>query len=76
MRDVAIELFCRLCAEGTRIQERIPPICPRCAKPTIWVSAVERDPPKVKYQVTINDHKFLRALRIQSDWPLAGTVES
>lgn len=65
---MAIELFCRLCHEGTRIQERVPPICPRCGKPTIWVSAFELNPPKVKYDVTINDVKFLRSLRIASEW--------
>lgn len=69
-------LYCRHCSTGYGSIGEVPLKCPACDRVTTWTAYFPQPEPKVPYTLSINDHKFLRSLRIQSGWPIAGTVES
>ena len=66
-------LHCRACLEGLRHQGGDVPIsCPRCGytdpEGDGWLTRDELPEPRVPYDVTVNDVKFLRSLRIDPEW--------
>ena len=57
-------LRCRTCGEWYQVVHVVPDICPHCQNSAVWTT--EGDPAK-PYQLTVNDKKFLRSLRITAD---------
>lgn len=61
----ACKLFCRRCHVGVVVNGDLPSECPHC-RSTTWSSAID---PRVRYQLSADDKRFLRSNRIAIDDP-------
>lgn len=58
-------LYCRLCSEPyDSIAGLVPDYCPVCQQPGAWTT---EPVPTVPYALTVNDKRFLRAIKIEPD---------
>ena len=56
-------LRCRECGEWYQIVHVVPDVCPHCQKQADW--RTEGDEPIRPYALTVNDKRFLKAIRIE-----------
>lgn len=64
-------LWCAACGAGyASINGDLPPVCPKCDEPAIWLtdtpshaSKPARDP-RLPYALNLNDRRLLKQLRI------------
>jgi len=61
---MAAILYCRHCNTGYAAAGLIPSVCPRCLCMANWTTRLG---PRIDYQLTTNDRRFLNALRIQTE---------
>jgi hypothetical protein len=61
---MAAILYCRHCNTGYTTTGMIPPVCPGCLRTGNWTT---KPGPKIAYQLTNNDKRFLKTLRIQPE---------
>lgn len=63
-------LWCRNCAIGyASVGGDVPTICPQCATtPARWTTmAPVSDVPRIRWRLTYNDRRFLKALKIAAN---------
>ena len=72
-----VSLFCVLCGEEFRSYGTIPPSCPRCLQTTRWTTCAGLDIPKVRWELTTNDKRFLHGIKVDvEETPEIGSVPS
>lgn len=55
-------LWCRTCVTGYASVGELPALCPNCGQPANWSDTLE---PRVRYELTFNDKRFLRSINVQ-----------
>ena len=61
-------LYCRLCtAAYDSVAGDQPAICPACGKAAHWSTEPPRDEPKRAWEITANDRRLLKSLKIHAD---------
>lgn len=68
-RDMAtVTLYCKKCSAGYASLGEVPRVCPACEQETSWTTAMPMSSdPRVPYEVSLNDRRFLRSLRISPE---------
>jgi hypothetical protein len=61
-------LWCRECRYGYGSVGELPEACPECHAPHPWTDQLWTVP-KVKWEIGLNDRRFLRSLRIAVEEP-------
>lgn len=66
---MARTLWCRKCRVGfVSVAGDVPRVCPDCERETTWTTMLPRcGDPMISYDLTTNDKRFLRSLRIALD---------
>lgn len=66
-----MQMFCRFCYEAQFwFAVAPPPLCPACLRKTTdldWLINLPQDRPKGAWELSRNDQRFLRSLRIDAD---------
>jgi hypothetical protein len=64
------ELWCRHAGCG-RVHEslagEVPRICPFCERAASWTTVPPPEDPKVEWELTPNDKRFLRSIRVNAE---------
>ena len=65
---MSVLFYCRLCYGWHSAGANLSSVCPHCEQETIWTTA-PLAAPKHHYELTANDKKFLRSIRVQAEEP-------
>lgn len=72
---MGVIVYCTRCWTARTFHGAWPAKCTVCDRVVRWATASLLDAPRVKWELTDKDSRMLRALWIDPEMPIAGTVE-